>query len=217
MERDPPAGSAGERPQPDLGAESLAGFLTTLASAAPAPGGGCAAAVGAALAAALVSMVCRVTAARGGDPGLAEAAAAADGARSRLLGLAADDAAAYRAVIAARRASPEARAAALERATEVPLEIAASAHEVLALAARVVRGARASTMGDLWVAAALAHGALDGAAITARLNLRDMADPEFRRAAEQALAERVTGGDALHRATREAVAERVGGGASAAS
>jgi formiminotetrahydrofolate cyclodeaminase len=204
------AAGTGQPPIADLGAQPLAGFLAALASAAPAPGGGCAAAVGGAVAAALVSMVCRVTAARGGDQGLADTVTAADLARARLLELGAEDAAAYQAVIAARRAAPEARAAALERATDVPLEIAAVAHGVLALAARVAPAARASTVGDLSVAAALARGALEGAAITARLNLRDLADPERRATAEQALAERVASAEALERATRAAVAARTG-------
>ena len=53
--------------------ETLEGFLGTLASESPAPGGGAAAAVALALAAALVAMVCRVTARR--DPGATRPAA----------------------------------------------------------------------------------------------------------------------------------------------
>jgi formiminotetrahydrofolate cyclodeaminase len=200
----------GGAPEP-IAHASIDGFLDALASAAPTPGGGAAAALSGALGAALVAMVCRVTASRGGDPALAGEADDADRCRAQLVKLAGDDAAAYGAVIAARRAAPDARAAALERATRVPVEIATAAHAVLVLAARVVTAARATAIGDLQVAAALAWGALDGAALTARLNLRELADAEFRRASADRLAWLVSQGEALRRRVSDAVAARIGG------
>ena len=58
-----------QRPPVAPAAESMHEFLTALGSGAPAPGGGAAASLCGALAAALVAMVCRVTAER--DPSAA--------------------------------------------------------------------------------------------------------------------------------------------------
>jgi formiminotetrahydrofolate cyclodeaminase len=197
------------------GAESIERYLEALASAAPAPGGGSAAALAGAMAAALVAMVCRVTASRGGDAALAGVVASADVLRERLLGLGGDDAAAYEAVIAARRLPPDARPgavqAALRRATEVPLDVVEAARDVLASCARVAGAARPSTLGDLRVAAALARAALEGAAVTARLNLRDAADPAFVAASDRRLREAEAAGERLHRTASEEIARRAGG------
>jgi formiminotetrahydrofolate cyclodeaminase len=166
-------------------ADAVGRYLADLASAAPAPGGGSAAAVAAALGAALVAMTCRVTdkhAAPGPVP-LRELAEEADGLRRRLTALANDDARAYSGVIAARRLpAPERGPAvqdALERATEVPGRLAAESRNVLALCERIAPSARASTLSDLGAAAILAHGALRAAALTARMNLAGIADGDF--------------------------------------
>jgi len=162
-------------------------YLSDLASAAPAPGGGSAAALAAALGAALVAMTCRVTAKHAGaapsvNP-LGELAAEADGLRGCLTALAKDDARAYSSVIAARRLPAPSQGTAvqdaLRRATEVPERLAAESRTVLALCERIVPSARASTLSDLGVAAILAHGALRAAALTARMNLAGIADGDF--------------------------------------
>jgi methenyltetrahydrofolate cyclohydrolase len=168
-------------------ADAVERYLADLASAAPAPGGGSAAALAAALGAALVAMTCRVTAKHAGaapsDVPLGELAEEADGLRRRLTGLANDDARAYSGVIAARRLpAPERGPAvqdALERATEVPARLAAESRHVLVLCERIAPFARASTLSDLGVAAILAHGALRAAALTARMNLAGIADGDF--------------------------------------
>ena len=69
--------------------------------------------------------------------------------------------------------------ASLIRATEVPVEIAHAAERVLALGDRLAMTARASTVSDLGVAVALAAAALEGAALTARVNLLSVDDPAF--------------------------------------
>ena len=74
---------------------------------------------------------------------------------------------------------PHAVRTALVRATEVPVEIARAAGRVLALCDRLAPSARASTVSDLGVAVTLAAAALEGAALTARVNLRDLDDPAF--------------------------------------
>jgi len=168
-----------------LDAEAIGRYLDDLASAAPVPGGGSAAALAAALGAALVAMTCRVTAAR--EAAAAEAlgvlAEEADTLRRRLAGLADDDARAYSGVIAARRSPPPSRVAAVEdalkRATEVPARLAAESRNALALCERIAPCARASALSDLGVAALLTHGALRAAALTARTNLAGIADAAF--------------------------------------
>jgi formiminotetrahydrofolate cyclodeaminase len=120
-----------------------------------------------------------------------------------------DDAGAYRAVLAARRANDAAAAeAALARATEVPIAVARSARDVLALAGELAPAARASALGDVGVALALAGAALDGAAITARANLAEMADAERARRAATQIDGLVADGQARRRRAAEAIARR---------
>jgi len=167
--------------------DAVGRYLADLASAAPAPGGGSAAALAAALGAALVAMTCRVTAKHAGaapsDAPIGELAEEADGLRRRLTALANDDARVYSDVIAARRLSVREREPAvqhaLERATEVPQRLAAESRNVLALCERIAPYARASTLSDLGVAAILAHGALRAGALTARTNLAGIAAGDF--------------------------------------
>lgn len=191
--------------------EFLPAFLTALASAAPAPGGGAAAALCGALAAALVAMVGRVSAAR--DPsGTSEAGALvarADQLAQRLTRLVTEDMHAYEGVMAARRSGegPDAMQRALARATEAPLMMARSSRDVLALCETVAPRARPRTVSDLGVAAALAWAALEAAALTARANLADVADARVARVGEAELADLLAQG----RAARERMSEPMAG------
>jgi formiminotetrahydrofolate cyclodeaminase len=207
--------SSAPRASRNVGAQSIDGFLAALASGAPSPGGGSAAALAGALAAALIAMVCRVTSER--EPAardLAGLAVTADGLRDRLKGLAGADAEAYEALLAARRlpahARPAAAQAALRRATEVPIDVVAASRDALALADRIAGVARASTLSDLQVAAALARAALDGAAVTARMNLRDSTDRDFAGVAERHVDTLVDEGWALAERVAAAVGGRTG-------
>src|SRR5262245_60192980 len=117
-------------------AETVGRFLDALASGSPAPGGGAAAALGGAMAGALVAMVCRVTAAREREPsGIGDHVAAADGLRDRLTALAGEDMRAYEGVLAARRAGAPAADVdrALVRASDVPARAAEASRDVLGL------------------------------------------------------------------------------------
>jgi formiminotetrahydrofolate cyclodeaminase len=159
-------------------------FLDRLASGAPVPAGGSAAALTAAVSAGLVSMVCYVTARHSsGCEGIAEVKREANELRAHLTALMGDDARAFEAVLQARRAPGDQRAIvvreALRRATAIPLDVAQAAHRILGFCARIATGARLSTMSDLGVSAALAGAAFDGATLTARVNLRDLDDPAF--------------------------------------
>ena len=201
-----------QRPPVAPAAESMHEFLTALGSGAPAPGGGAAASLCGALAAALVAMVCRVTAER--DPSTASevspSMARADELWQRLAGLVTDDMDAYRRVIDARRSGggPDAVQRALTRATEVPLMLARGSRDVLALCESVAPRARASALSDLGVAAALAGAALESGVLTARANLADVTDARFARASEDELAVLLAEGREARQRASETIASR---------
>ena len=193
-------------------------FLDELASAAPAPGGGAAAAVNAAVGAALVSMVCRLTI---GKPRYAEheatmTAALADAERLRAsaLALAAEDAEAFAAVARAYQLPKDspgrspAIQAALVGAADVPLRTAIVAAEVIALADRALAGANVSVISDLAVAAASARAAWTAAAVNVEVNLAVLHD-EARKAELAAELSRTADAPAAADATIAAVRERI--------
>jgi methenyltetrahydrofolate cyclohydrolase len=206
--------SGGPPASADSGTPSLGAFLAELASGSPAPGGGAAAALAGALAAALVAMACRVTAARDrSETSVASRSiAAAEQLRETLARLVVEDAEAYRGVVRSRSQAPGSATTvdALRRATEVPLSLCRHSRDVLALCEAVVPRARESTISDLGVAAALAWGALEAGALTARANLKALRDGEFVRRSEGELGAVLSqGAQARERVTR-AVAERMG-------
>jgi formiminotetrahydrofolate cyclodeaminase len=175
-------------------AQTIGEWLDALASDAPAPGGGAAAAMNAAIGAALVSMVCNLTI---GKPKYAayietmtRALAEATELRHRALQLADDDAAAFDAVIEAyklpkesdeeKRARSAAIQAALVGAVEVPLRTVEVAASVIALAEAIEAGANVNVLSDVAVAAASARAALDAAALNVEVNLASMSDAALR-------------------------------------
>lgn len=156
-----------------------------LASRAPVPGGGTAAAMAGALGASLVGMVAELTI---GRPDVAERQtvleAIRDDARrlrSTLLDLAEADAEAYDGAMQARRLpkstdeersqrSAQMRRTMLE-AARVPLETARRAREVLDLAVRIAPIGNPNAISDAGVAAQLASAAVRGAVLNVRINL----------------------------------------------
>ena len=169
----------------------LDAFLERLSSRAPTPGGGSASALAGATGAALLHMVLELTAGRPDAPDdetLAELRGAAAIWRSELLALVEADAAAYEAVVAARRLprgterEAETRrvqlTGAAREATQVPLDIARRAAAVLDLAERIARIGNRNAISDVGVAALLAASAVRGAALNVRINLPSLADDE---------------------------------------
>ncbi|MGH7414537.1 MAG: cyclodeaminase/cyclohydrolase family protein [Candidatus Rokuibacteriota bacterium] len=166
-------------------------WLQALASSAPAPGGGAAAALNAAVGAALIAMVCNVTIGRSRyarhEPVMREALAQATALRDRALHLAADDARAFGAVSQAytlprdtdeqTQARTERIQRALVRATEVPLDTAALAGDVIQVASRIVDGANVTALADVAAAALSARAALEASLITVETNLLAITDP----------------------------------------
>ena len=170
--------------------QAIGAWLDALASSAPAPGGGAAAALSAAIGAALIEMVCNLTIGRpryaAHDALMREALARATTLRHRALALAAADARAFGAVTDAYRlprdTAEQARAraeriqVALIGATEVPLQTAALAGEVVQLAGRIADGANVNALADVAAAAASARAALETALVNVEANLAALPD-----------------------------------------
>jgi formiminotetrahydrofolate cyclodeaminase len=173
----------------------LADLLERFAAARPDPGGGSAAGLTVAVAAAVVTMAARVSSdywngARG-------ALAQAKRLKERATPLAQTDAAAYAVALAAlygpKQADSDTRnaelATALEHAAEVPLTIAETAADVAELAATLAEQGNPQVRGDMAAAAALAEGGARAAAKLVELNLAmTEGDPWVLRARESAQA-----------------------------
>jgi len=140
--------------------ERLGDFIDLVAAETPAPGGGAVAAVTASLAAGLVAM------SGPEDPDRVLSLG------RRASALADEDAAAYSAVIAARRAGQPVTEA-MTRATEIPLEIAGTAAAIAQHAAEIFRTGRTAVRGDAATALLLAEGAARAAAYLVEVNVGD--------------------------------------------
>jgi formiminotetrahydrofolate cyclodeaminase len=174
--------------------QTLTEFLAALAAPTPAPGGGAAAAISGATAAALVEMVAGLSLKKspdGAEAALQQRTAAQMAAlRAELLTLADDDANAYNAFIQAMRlpkveeherdARSRAMSAAAERAAEVPLKTL-RAISAAAEAARLLTGrSLVSAASDLDVALRFSRAAGLSAAENVEANLPFIDDPETR-------------------------------------
>jgi methenyltetrahydrofolate cyclohydrolase len=172
-------------------------FLDDLASGAPTPGGGSAAAVMGAMGAALVSMVCNVTIGKKGHEAVAHEMTAvrdeSEELRVRLTSLVADDIAAFDGLMAAYRL-PKAteedksrRAAAIQSsllaATEAPLECARACAAVVALAKRAGEKGYAGVISDAGVGVLAANTALRSAALNVHINAPSLEDRAYAAAA----------------------------------
>ena len=166
---------------------TLDGWLDDLAGGGPVPGGGSAAALAGALAAALVAMVARLTVGRKSYAGVqqrvAEILAEADALRAQLRRLVDDDAAAYAKVSAAYRLSKDdprrAQAAdeALVGAAQTPLAMARGAARLLALAQEIGTIGNRNARSDAKVGEVLARAALSGAVENVRVNVGSLSEP----------------------------------------
>lgn len=188
----------------DLLDTRLGDLLDELASEAPTPGGGSAAAIAVAMAAGLVAMAARLSRAEWPEAG--GAIAQAEALRVRVAPLAQRDAEAYEQALAALRPpkelEPEARDAvigeALSRAAEVPLAIAEAAADVAELAAVVAEKGNPAVRPDAAAAALFAEAGARTAANLVAVNLATTEDdPRARRAREAAAAASAAAGAAL--------------------
>jgi glutamate formiminotransferase/formiminotetrahydrofolate cyclodeaminase len=171
------------------------GFLDALAAGTASPGGGSAAAYSGALAAALVSMVARLTVGKkkyaAVEADMLRLAEQADALRLEMQTAVERDAEAFDAVMTALRLPKEtpdqqvARLAAIETATltatRVPLRVAGQTVEILELAYQAASQGNLNAISDAGTGAELALAALRGTALNVRINLTGLKD---RQAAE---------------------------------
>lgn len=177
-----------------LSATSIGAYLDDLASDRPAPGGGSAAAMCGALAAALVSMVCRLTlkdtAYIAVHAEMGRLLARSEALRTRFLALAADDARVaggmvelVHALAAAAIDDRDELAAQVQVALRAAsgtslaiLDACAAALEMSEVAARL--GSKVA-LSDAGAAAAAAAAGAEGAALTVAINLAVIKDADF--------------------------------------
>ncbi|GAP36716.1 methenyltetrahydrofolate cyclohydrolase [Piscinibacter sakaiensis] len=175
-------------------------FLDALASAAPTPGGGGAAALMGATGAALVAMVCHLSLGKKGheadEPELRRLLDEAEALRAKLQRMVAEDACAFERLMSAYRlpkatAEEQAyRGAAIQNglraATLAPLACARAAADAVRLARRAAALGHRQVISDVGVAALAAAAALRSAALNVQINVPALKDRAF---ADHALTE----------------------------
>lgn len=168
-------------------------FMEALASAAPAPGGGSAAALAGTMGAALVSMVCNLTLGKKKyadvQDEIAALVAQSEALRLKLMSLLQADVEAYTQVSTAykmARDTDEEKAArsdaiqeALKRATEVPMQIVEACSRVLDLCTPAAEKGNVAAVSDAGVAALMAEAGLRSAALNVLINIHSIRDDDF--------------------------------------
>ncbi|HKP88821.1 MAG TPA: cyclodeaminase/cyclohydrolase family protein [Thermoleophilaceae bacterium] len=210
-----------------VGDLSVREFGERLASASPTPGGGSAAALGGALGAGLVSMVCNFTVGREKYADVEDEMQAvlrrSEELRLQLEQAVEDDVAAYGGYSEASKlprstdeesaARDAALDAALRESTLVPLGVAERCAELLELALRAAELGNRFLISDAAVGAELAAAARASAELNVRLNVGGIDDAAFAdgvRGRLEAVRERVGGRELVDR-TVAVVEERAGG------
>jgi len=165
-------------------------FIASLAAGKPTPGGGSAAAYAGAMAAGLVSMVARLTVGKKNyqdvEKDLDQILIDSEKLREALTSAVEEDSAAYLLVMAAFK-EPKSNLDrgkliqdATLKATEVPLDVARKALDVLELALRASEIGNKNAITDAGAAANLAHAAIISAAYNVRINLTSLDDQKIR-------------------------------------
>ena len=193
----------------DLAELSVRSFTETVASDAPAPGGGSVAALEASIGAALTAMVACLTLGRKQYAEFAENAAMvqarAESLQKKLLALMDADSKSFNRVSAAFSLPKDtdeekaARSAAIQEGlkacTRTPLEMMALCEEAISLASDFLeKGFNRSSASDLGVAFLSLQSAMQGAWLNVLINLSSIKDPDFIRE------HRARGEAILHRA-----------------
>lgn len=168
-------------------------FLDELASSAPAPGGGSAAALAGAIGAALVSMVANLTVGKKDyanvQDDIQRLLGQSEGLRHKCQELLDADVAAYTEVSKvykmprdteeAKAARGEAMQKALKNATAVPMELGEVCVEILKLCPEATEKGNVRAVSDVGVAALMAEAALRAAALNVLINLGSIKDEVF--------------------------------------
>jgi formiminotetrahydrofolate cyclodeaminase len=185
-------------------------FLDELASQKATPGGGSAAAIIGAMAAALVAMVCNLTIGKKKyadvEGEMRDLLVKAEALRHKLTGMIEDDVKAFDAVMAAygmaketdtdKAAREKAIQAALKWATEVPLRCCHAAREVIDLAAIASEKGNLNVISDAGVAVLAAYAALRSAALNVFTNAKIITDKAFAEAKVKELEKLLAGAEA---------------------
>lgn len=168
-------------------------FLDQLASAAPTPGGGSAAALMGAMAAGLISMVCNLTIGKRQyaefEPEALALRERAEALRAELQALAQADVEAFNRLSVAYKlprttdADAATRRAAIQNATklatEAPLRTAHAVAELLPLCAPLARSGNRLLASDVGVALLLIRSAVPAALLNVEINLGGLDDQQF--------------------------------------
>jgi formiminotetrahydrofolate cyclodeaminase len=172
---------------------SFEDLVKALASEAPTPGGGTAAALAGAMGASLAEMVAALTVAKdkyaASHADVRPIGEAAARARERLLALAREDSDSYDAVVAARRLPKETDVERAERtrrmaeanrlAAEVPLRTGREAAGLLAFLPELAEKGNPNAASDAGTAALLLEAAVQGALLNVAINLSGAQDAGF--------------------------------------
>lgn len=172
---------------------TLSDYLSELASAAPAPGGGSAAALAGALGASLVAMVSRLTIGRKNyadvSPQFEAILPRADALRDELIGLMQEDSAAYAGVMEAYRMpketddEKETRERAIQEsliyASEIPLRVAQACAEILMQSELAAEQGNKNAASDGGAGALMAEAGLQAALLNVRINLGLIKDETY--------------------------------------
>jgi glutamate formiminotransferase/formiminotetrahydrofolate cyclodeaminase len=198
---------------------TLRAFSDDLASDAPVPGGGSAAAYAGAVGASLAAMVARIAAKKGEDETLRDYIGEVDNLRADFLRLVDDDSAAYARVAEAMklpRASDDEKKVRTERvqaallaASRVPLEIAKTSRRLLDACERGLPKAPSAAVSDVGVGALLAEAALRGAAMNVMINLSSVKDRAQVKALSEDLDSAMDGADAQRKRVTDFVESRI--------
>lgn len=199
---------------------TLRAFSDDLASDAPVPGGGSAAAYAAALGAGLAAMVARIAVRKAPeDAALRDYIAEVDNLRADFLRLVDDDSAAFARVADAMKL-PKATAeekkdrserlqTALLAASRVPLEVAKTSRRLLEACDRGLAKAPSAAVSDLGVGALMAEAALRGAAMNVMINLASLKDHGQVKALSEDLDRVLEGADAQRKKITDFVESRI--------
>ncbi|MDA1265149.1 MAG: glutamate formimidoyltransferase [Planctomycetota bacterium] len=169
---------------------TLAGFVEETAGESPAPGGGSVAAAVGALGAALGTMVANLSShKRGWDERWEEFSEVAEQGKAchlALQGLVDEDTDAFNQIMAAWRAEPGERDAAIQAATrhaiEVPLRVMEVALRSLSVCQAMAEKGMPASISDACVGALCARTAVLGAGLNVRINAKDLTDEGARAA-----------------------------------
>lgn len=179
--------------------QTITSFLDALASNAPAPGGGAAAALMGANGAALVSMVCNLTLGKPKYAAVEDDMRAlltrSEALRARLTKMMEDDQAVFNTLMGAyglpkqsdeeKTKRKEAIQAALKSATEVPLACAHACAGVVTLAREAAEKGNLQVISDAGVAAAASEAGLKSAALNVFINVPSIEDKTFAESARK--------------------------------